>query len=73
MLVCERHEEILYDLENHENRIRDLELSDAEMKTDIKNLIKEVERLVSTINKFIFAVIGTGIGFIIWYIQTQWG
>ena len=71
MLVCDRHEEIIDRLDSHGKRIGLLEVSDAEMKADLKNLIKQVERLVSTINKFTFALLGTGIGFIIWFIQNH--
>ena len=71
VLVCERHEEIVDRLDSYGKRIGLLEVSDAEMKADLKNLIKQVERLVSTMNKFTFALLGTGIGFIIWFIQNQ--
>ncbi len=71
VLVCDRHEEIIDRLDSHGKRIGLLEVSDAEMKADLKNLIKQVERLISTINKFTFALLGTGIGFIIWFIQNH--
>jgi len=69
VLACERHEEIIDRLDNHGKRIGLLEVSDAEIKADLKNLIKQVERLISTINKLTFALLGIGIGFIIWFIQ----
>lgn len=71
VLVCERHEEIMDRLDSYGKRIGLLEVSYAEMKVDLKNLIKQVERLVSTINKLTFALLGTGIGFIIWFIQNH--
>jgi len=70
--LCE-HAEIL---DEHEDRIKYLELSDTETKTELKHLIKQVEKLVETIEKamsnafkIILSVAGIGIAFIIWYIQ----
>lgn len=76
-MVCERHEEVMECLDDHEDRIKYLELADTETKVEVRNLIKQVEKLVTTIEKFMsnlwkgaLAVAGTGVGFIIWYIQT---
>jgi sugar-specific transcriptional regulator TrmB len=75
-MVCERHEEIIESLDDLDERVKYLELSDTETKTELKNLIKQVEKLVDTIEKFmsnawkvLMGVAGLGIGFIIWYIQ----
>ena len=75
---CDRHLEILDTLSTHDARLTKMELADVETKAEIKHLIKEVERLVSTMEKFIAMynklIIGSamlGIGFIIWYIQTH--
>lgn len=77
-MVCERHEEVMECLDDHDERIRYLEIADGETKAEIKNLIRQVEKLVETIEKFmsnswkvLMAVAGTGIGFIIWYVQSM--
>ena len=76
-MVCERHEEVIECLDDHEDRIKYLELADTETKVELKNLIKQVEKLVCTIEKFmsniykgVLGAAGIGVGFIIWYIQT---
>lgn len=75
-MSCDRHEEVIEALDGHEDRIRSLELADAETKTEIKNLIKRMEKLVETIEKLLscawkslVCVAGIGAAFIIWYIQ----
>lgn len=77
-MVCERHEELVECLDDHEDRIKYLELADTETKTEIKNLIRQVEKLVETIEKFmsnawkvLMGVAGAGVGFIIWYVQSM--
>lgn len=52
MEQCDRHGEITKCLEDHGQRIRTLEVSDTETKTEMKNLIKQVERLIVTIEAF---------------------
>ena len=76
-MTCERHEEVMECLDDHEDRIKYLELADTETKTELKNLIRQVEKLVVTLERFMSniykAVLGAaaaGVGFIIWYIQT---
>ena len=80
-MVCERHDEVMDCLDDHEDRIKYLELADTETKTEIKNLIKQMEKLVCTLEKFmnkpasdtmklLVGVATFGIGFVIWYIQT---
>lgn len=77
MPVCERHEEIIELIDDHEDRIKYLELADTETKTELRNLIKQMEKLVETIEKFmgntwrvLVGVATFGIGFFIWYIQS---
>lgn len=80
-MVCERHDEVMDCLDDHEDRIKYLELADTETKTEIKNLIKQIDKLVTTIEKFmdktasntmkaLLGIATFGIGFVIWYIQT---
>ena len=77
-MACDRHEEMVELIDDHESRIKTLELADTETKAELKNLIKQVEKLVETMERFmsyawkgLVAVAGIGIGFIIWYIQSK--
>lgn len=76
-MPCERHDEVMECLGDHEDRIKYLELADTETKTEMKNLIKQVEKLVSTLERFmsniykaVLSAAGVGVAFIIWYIQS---
>ena len=76
-MPCERHEEVMEQLDDHEDRIKYLELADTETKTELKNLIKQVEKLVCTLERFmaniykaVLSAAGVGVAFVIWYIQT---
>lgn len=75
-MICERHEEIIELIDDHEDRIKYLELSDTETKTELRNLIKQMEKLVDTIENFmgnawkvLIGIAASGIAFFIWYIQ----
>jgi sugar-specific transcriptional regulator TrmB len=75
-MVCERHEEVIEQLDDLDERVKYLELSDTETKTEIKNLIRQVEKLVDSIEKLmsnawkvLLGIASFGIGFIVWYIQ----
>jgi hypothetical protein len=76
-MVCERHIEITETLDDLDERVKYLELADTETKTELRNLIKQMEKLVDTIEKFmgnawkvLLGVAGLGVGFIVWYIQS---
>jgi sugar-specific transcriptional regulator TrmB len=76
-MTCERHEEVIEILDDHDDRIKYLELADSETKVELRNLIKQVEKLVHTIEKMfsnawktLIGVAGVGMGFILWYIQS---
>lgn len=66
---CERHEELVEYLDDHEDRIKYLELNDVEIRVELKNLICTVRELVTWIKGAIVAMIMGGASFIIWYIQ----
>lgn len=69
MSVCERHEEIIEKLDDHEGRIRKLEISDAEMGEKIKNLIEKIDNLTSWIKALVMLGATSLVGFFVWYIQ----
>lgn len=64
---CVRHEETL---KSHEKRIGKLEIADAEIRVEIKNLIKNINSLTSWIKALVLLGGSTLVGFFIWYIQT---
>ena len=73
---CDRHEELIESMDDLEERVKYLELSDNEIKTELKNLMLRVDKLCETIERFMSgawkALLGATvvcIGFIIWYIQ----
>jgi len=70
MSVCPTHEEIREQLRDHEKRIIALEKADAEFAIRLQNLIEKIDSLTSWIKALVIRIIGTGIGFIIWYIQS---
>jgi hypothetical protein len=69
MPTCERHGEITKCLEDHGQRIRSLEVSDATILQKMVNLTDAVKELTSWIKGGVFALCGLGITFIVWYIQ----
>jgi len=50
-MVCERHEEVMEQLDDHEDRIKYLEIADTETKTEMKNLISTVKELIQELRE----------------------
>lgn len=63
------HAEVVEKVNDHEKRIGKLEINDATMGEKICGLTDSVKDLVWWLKVFIVGFIGTGLGFIIWYIQ----
>lgn len=81
MNECERHIEIVEAIDDHEDRIRYLEIRDTATSERLDNLIERVNKLVETIELFMSSVRKTAIatttgfimalfGFLLWYIQS---
>ncbi len=70
MNTCEKHEEIREQLRDHEKRIVALEKADAEFAIKIQNLVEKIDNLTGWIKALVISIIGTGVSFIIWYIQS---
>ena len=64
------HEELKDQLRDHEKRIVALEKADAEFAIRLQNLIEKIENLTGWIKALVVSIVGTGVGFIIWYIQS---
>ena len=70
MSVCPVHGEVKDQLRDHEKRIIALEKADAEFAIRIENLIEKIDNLTGWIKALVVSIVGTGVGFIIWYIQS---
>lgn len=70
MSVCSVHEELRDQLRDHEKRIVALEKSDAEFAIKLQNLVEKIDGLTNWIKALVVSIITTGVGFIIWYIQS---
>lgn len=70
MSECPMHKELKDQLRDHEKRIVALEKSDAEFAIRLQNLIEKIDSLTGWIKALVVSIVGTGVGFIIWYIQS---
>lgn len=70
MSVCTAHEEVKEQLRDHEKRLVALEKADAEFAIKLQNLIEKIDSLTGWIKALVLSIIGAGVGFIIWYIQS---
>ena len=70
MSVCAAHEDLRDQLRDHEKRIVALEKSDAEFAIKLQNLVEKIDGLTNWIKALVVSIITTGVGFIIWYIQS---
>jgi hypothetical protein len=68
--VCAAHEEAREQLRDHEKRIVALEKADAEFAIKLENLVEKIENLTGWIKALVVSIISTGVGFVIWYIQS---
>ena len=68
--VCAAHQEVKEQFRDHEKRIVALEKADAEFAIRLQNLIEKIENLTGWIKALVVSIITTGVGFIIWYIQS---
>jgi len=68
--VCAAHQEVKDQLRDHEKRIVALEKANAEFAIRLQNLIEKIDSLTGWIKALVVSIIGTGVGFIVWYIQS---
>jgi len=57
-------------LKEHGKRLDKLEQESAEFRVHIQNLCKKIDELTNWIKALVVSIITTGVGFIIWYIQS---
>ena len=70
MSVCMMHEEVKDQIRDHEKRIIALEKANAEFTIRLQNLIEKIDSLTGWIKALVVSIITTGVGFVIWYIQS---
>ena len=63
-------DEIKDRMRDHERRIVALEKADAEFAIRLENLMEKIESLTGWIKALTVSIAGTGVGFIVWYIQS---
>ena len=63
-------DEIKDRMRDHERRIVALEKADAEFAIRLESLMEKIESLTGWIKALTVSIAGTGVGFIIWYIQS---
>lgn len=63
-------DEIKETVKEHERRIVALEKADAEFTIRLQNLIEKIDSLTGWIKALVVSIITTGVGFIVWYIQS---
>ena len=63
-------DEIRETVKEHERRIVALEKADAEFAIRLENLVEKIESLTNWIKALVLSILGTGVGFVIWYIQS---
>ena len=63
----QEHDELL---KEHGRRLDKIEQESAEFRVHIQNLCKKIDELTNWIKALIVAMLGTFVGFIIWYIQS---
>lgn len=56
-------------LNNHSERIDKLEQYQSRTETQIVSLCEQIKNLVTTMRWFMGLIVGSGVGFFIWYIQ----
>jgi len=70
MAICEMHKELTEMVKDHERRIVALEKTDAELMIRFENLAEKIDSLTGWIKALVISIITTGVGFILWYIQS---
>lgn len=63
-------DEIKETLRDHEKRIVALEKSDAEFSVRLENLLEKIDSLTGWIKALVVSIVSSGVGFVIWYIQS---
>lgn len=57
-------------LREHGRRLDKIEQDSAAFREQIKNLCSKIDELTGWVKALVLSIVGIGIGFIIWYIQS---
>lgn len=68
--IDEKFDNLGQTVQGHEERISKIENSQIRTETIVQNLCSQIQSLISVLKWSIGVLVTTGIGFIIWYIQT---
>lgn len=66
---CDKKDDVTGRLNEHETRIRELEIKEARTSERIEGLIDKLDSLTNWIKALIMLGLTSLIGFLIWYIQ----
>lgn len=69
-MACEYHQDLKEQVQDHEVRIRTLEVDSVRLGERLESLCKELSSLTSWIKALFIALVTAMGGFIIWYIQS---
>lgn len=67
--ICDKKDEVADRLNEHEIRIRELEIKEARTSERIEGLIDKLDNLTNWIKALIMLGLTSLIGFLVWYIQ----
>ncbi|MCT4565450.1 MAG: hypothetical protein N4A68_14200 [Maledivibacter sp.] len=66
----EEHESIIKIIDDHENRIRSLELNEARINEKLECLIEKIDSLMTWIKALVMMGLTSLVGFLFWYLKT---
>ena len=69
-MVCDRHDEVMGQLDDHEERIRDLEIDNGKICEKLGGLTDSVKELVWWVKVFIVGIVGLFATVVVNYIQS---
>ena len=71
--ITERLDKGDHSFKEHSDAIHRTDIELAELRTNMNNLVKSMDQLTKGIWGMVLAIAGTGIGFVIWFIQSSRG
>lgn len=70
---CEKKDEVIEKIYEHETRIRELEINEARISEKIEGLITKLDSLTNWIKALVMLGLTSLVGFLLWYIQNLRG
>ena len=69
--MAERIKSVEQSNREHDAQIGENNIDIGVLKTNVSNLVKSIDTLSKSIWGMVLAIAGTGVGFIIWFIQSK--